>query len=88
MDMFYLIRILGSSTFNFHIVTRMLIICESSIGTFLHLTILQLYLRYYILLIIISFTCRVPTISVLTLAISPGCTNLLLRSGGRFGILR
>jgi hypothetical protein len=44
LDMFYLIEILGSSTFNFHVVTRMLIICESSIGVFLHLTLLQLYL--------------------------------------------
>jgi hypothetical protein len=43
LDMFYLIEILGSSTFNFHVVTRMLIICESSIGAFLHLTLLQLY---------------------------------------------
>jgi hypothetical protein len=34
MDMFYLIGILGSSTFNFHTVNRMLIICESSIGVF------------------------------------------------------
>jgi hypothetical protein len=44
MDMFYLIGILGSSTFNFHVVSRMLIICELSIGAFLHLTLLQLYL--------------------------------------------
>jgi hypothetical protein len=40
MDIFYLIRILGSSTFNFHLVNRMLITCESSIGAFLHLTLL------------------------------------------------
>jgi hypothetical protein len=40
VDMFYLIGILGSSTFNFHIVNRMFIICESSIGVFLHLTLL------------------------------------------------
>jgi hypothetical protein len=44
VDIFYLFGILGSSTFNFHIVNRMLIICESSIGAFLHLTLLQLYL--------------------------------------------
>jgi hypothetical protein len=40
LDIFYLIRILGSSTFNFHLVNRMLITCESSIGDFLHLTLL------------------------------------------------
>jgi hypothetical protein len=40
MDVFYLIGILGSSTFNFHIVNRMLITCESSVGAFLHLTLL------------------------------------------------
>jgi hypothetical protein len=44
VDIFYLIGILGSTTYNFHIVNRMLIICESSIGAFLHLTLLQLYL--------------------------------------------
>jgi hypothetical protein len=37
---FYLIGILGSSTFNFHLVNRMLITCETSIGAFLHLTLL------------------------------------------------
>jgi hypothetical protein len=42
--MFYLIGILGSSTFNFHVVNRMLIICESNIGAFLNLTLIQLYL--------------------------------------------
>jgi hypothetical protein len=40
VDIFYLIGILGSSTFNFHLVNRMLITCESSIGAFLHLTLL------------------------------------------------
>jgi hypothetical protein len=40
VDIFYLIRILGSSTVNFHLVNRMLITCESSIGAFLHLTLL------------------------------------------------
>jgi hypothetical protein len=38
VDIFYLIGILGSSTFNFHIVNRMLITCESSVGAFLYLT--------------------------------------------------
>jgi hypothetical protein len=40
VDIFYLIGIFGSSTFNFHLVNRMLITCESSVGAFLHLTIL------------------------------------------------
>jgi hypothetical protein len=40
VDIFYLIGILGSSTFNFHLVNRMLITCESSIDAFLHLTLL------------------------------------------------
>jgi hypothetical protein len=40
VDIFYLIGILGSSTFNFYLVNRMLITCESSIGAFLHLTLL------------------------------------------------
>jgi hypothetical protein len=40
VDTFYLIGILGSSTLNFHIVNRMLIICESGIGVFLYLTLL------------------------------------------------
>jgi hypothetical protein len=31
VDIFYLIEILGSSILNFHIVNRMLIICESSV---------------------------------------------------------
>jgi hypothetical protein len=40
VDIFYLIGILGSSTFNFLVVNRMLITCESSVGAFLHLTLL------------------------------------------------
>jgi hypothetical protein len=40
VDIFYLIGISGSSTFNFHLVNRMLITCESSVGAFLHLTLL------------------------------------------------
>jgi hypothetical protein len=44
LDIFYLIGILGSSTFNVHLVNRMIITCESSIGAFLHLTLLELYL--------------------------------------------
>jgi hypothetical protein len=34
VDIFYLVGILGSSTFKFHVVNRMLIICESSVGVF------------------------------------------------------
>jgi hypothetical protein len=40
VDIFHLIGILGSSTFNFHLVNIMLITCESSIGVFLHLSLL------------------------------------------------
>jgi hypothetical protein len=40
VDIFYLIGILGSSTFNFHLVNRMLITCESRIAAFPHLTLL------------------------------------------------
>jgi hypothetical protein len=40
VDIFYLIGILGSLTFNFHLVNRMLITCESSIVASLHLTLL------------------------------------------------
>jgi hypothetical protein len=40
LDIFYLIGILGSSTFNFHLVNRMLITCESSICDFMHLILL------------------------------------------------
>jgi hypothetical protein len=40
VDIFYLIRILYSSTLNFHLVNRMLITCESSVCVFLYLTLL------------------------------------------------
>jgi hypothetical protein len=40
VDIFYLIGMSNSSTFNFHLVNRMLINCESSIGDFLYLTLL------------------------------------------------
>jgi hypothetical protein len=40
VDIFYLIGILGSSILNFHLVNRMLITSESSIGAFLYLTLL------------------------------------------------
>jgi hypothetical protein len=57
----------------------MLLINESSIGAFL-LTVL--YLIYLIITVCISFiscTCWVPSISVLSLAIFPYYSNLLLR---------
>jgi hypothetical protein len=34
VHIFYLIRILGSSTFNFNLINQMLITCETSIGDF------------------------------------------------------
>jgi hypothetical protein len=37
---FYLVGMLGSSTLNFHLVNRMRITCESSVGAFLHITLL------------------------------------------------
>jgi hypothetical protein len=40
VDIFYLIGILASSTFNFLVVNRMLITSESSVGVFLYLTLL------------------------------------------------
>jgi hypothetical protein len=40
VSIFYLIGILGSSTLNFHLVNRMLITYELSVGAFLHLTML------------------------------------------------
>jgi hypothetical protein len=47
VDIFHLIGFLGSSTLNFYVVNRMLIICESSVGAFLHLTLLPLPLILY-----------------------------------------
>jgi hypothetical protein len=44
IDIFYLIGILCSSTINFYLVNRMPITCESSVGAFLHLILLSLYL--------------------------------------------
>jgi hypothetical protein len=40
VDIFYLIGILGSSTFDFHLVNMVLIIWESNVGAFQHLTLL------------------------------------------------
>jgi hypothetical protein len=67
----YLIWDIALINLIYHIVNRMLITWESSVGAFLHLTLLQMYLCYYILHIIISSTCWVPTISALNLAIFP-----------------
>jgi hypothetical protein len=55
---------------------------------FLYLTLLQFYLCYYIMHIIIFCTCWVPTISVFNLAIFPCHSNLLVRSWRRFDVLR
>jgi hypothetical protein len=60
---------------------------ESSIGALLLTILLQVYPCYYLALSFYSCTCWVPTISVLNLAISPCCTNLLLRSWRRSGVL-
>jgi hypothetical protein len=51
---FYLIWGIGS--LNFHLVNRMLIMNESSIGDFLHFTLLQAYPCYYGLHIILFST--------------------------------
>jgi hypothetical protein len=57
----------------------MLIIGESCTGGFLLILLLQFYPWYYLALSFYYCTCRVPTISVLNLAIFPFYSNLLLR---------
>jgi hypothetical protein len=59
VDIFYLIGILDSSTFNFHLVNRMLITCESSICVFFAFNLiialhLILYLAYHYFLHFLS----------------------------------
>jgi hypothetical protein len=56
-----------------------LTICKSNIGAFLLIDLLLHLPWYYPCISFISFTCWVPTISLLNLAISPCHTNLLLR---------
>jgi hypothetical protein len=65
--------------YNFNLVILVLIIGESSIGAFLLTILLQFYLCYYLALSFCSCTYRVPTISVLNLAIFPCYSNLLPR---------
>jgi hypothetical protein len=55
--------------YNFNIVFFVLIIGESSIGSFLLTILLQFYPYYYLALSFYPCTCGVPTISVLNLVI-------------------
>jgi hypothetical protein len=57
--------------YNFNIVILVLIIGQSCIGAFLLILLLQFYPCYYLALSFYSYTCWVPTISVLNLAIFP-----------------
>jgi hypothetical protein len=88
VDICYLIGIFGSSTFNFYVVNKMLITYELSVGVFLHLTLLYLYLWYYTMYIIISCTCWVPTISVINIAISPAVQTCCSEAEWDFRILQ
>jgi hypothetical protein len=72
--------------YNFIIVILVLIIGESSIGAFLLILLLQFYPYHYLALPFYSYTCWVPTISVLNLAIFPCYSNLMLRRRGWTGI--
>jgi hypothetical protein len=65
-----------------------LIIGESSIGAFLLTVLLQFYPCYYLALSFYFYTCWVPTISVLNLAVFPSYSILLLRRWRWIGILR
>jgi hypothetical protein len=57
--------------YNFNVVILVLIIGESCIGAFLLILLLQFYPCYYLALSFYFYTCWVPTISVLNLAIFP-----------------
>jgi hypothetical protein len=60
VDIFYLIGILGCSNLKFHVVNRMLIICESSVGAFLLLDITlcgHILLNWDIGLFKLKFSC-------------------------------
>jgi hypothetical protein len=61
---------------------------RSGIGAFLLILLLQFYPWYYLALSFYSYTCWVPTISVLNLAIFPCYSNLLLRRRGWAEIIR
>jgi hypothetical protein len=73
--------------YNFNIVILVLIIGESCIGAFLLILLLQFYPCYCLALSFYSWTCWVPTISVLNIAIFPCYSNLLLRRRGWIEIL-
>jgi hypothetical protein len=66
----------------------MLIIEESCIAAFLLIFLLQFYPYFYLALPFYSYTCWVPTISVLNLAIFPYYSNLMLRRRWWTGILQ
>jgi hypothetical protein len=74
--------------YNFNVVILMLTIGELSIGAFLLTILFQFYPFYYLILSFYSYTCWVPTISVLNLVIFPCYSNLLLRRKRWTGILR
>jgi hypothetical protein len=74
--------------YNFNVVILVLIIGESCIDVFLLILLLQFYPCYYLALSFYSCTCRVPTISVLNLAIFSCYSNLLLTRRGWTRILR
>jgi hypothetical protein len=57
--------------YNFNVVILVLIIGESCIGAFLVILLSQFYTCCYLALSFYSYTCWVPTISVLSLAIFP-----------------
>jgi hypothetical protein len=74
--------------YNFNVVILVLTIGESCLGAFLLILLLEFYPCYYLALSFYFYTCWVPTISVLNLAIFPCYSNLLLRRRGWTGILR
>jgi hypothetical protein len=73
--------------YNFNIVILMLINGELSIGAFLLTILFQFYPCYYLALSFYSYTCWVPTISVLNLSIFRYYSNQLLRRRRWTGIL-
>jgi hypothetical protein len=73
--------------YHFNIVILVLIIGESCIGAFLLILSFQFYPCCYLALSFYSYTCWVPTISVLNLDIFPWYSNLLLKRRGWTGFL-
>jgi hypothetical protein len=74
--------------YNFNVVILVLVIGELSICAFLLTILFQFYPCYYLALSFYSYTCWVPAISVLQLAIFPCYSNLLLRRRRWTGILQ